>query len=304
MYWPPPTGKRAVSTTSGTPATTASSGLTTTPMPRAPSRRRNPCWRACSLAPTWRRMTRTWWSAGPVPSSAGSIPRRPRSNSSGSATERWRDGARTRRPCRREVAAAADQRSGAHQGRPVFWWVANGSAIPSLLLESGHSHPRPQEYTMDFPKIGNMAPAFTLLNQRGEKVALKDFRGNSNVVLYFYPKAMTPGCTTQACGIRDSKAAFAKLDTVVLGVSPDPFKRLAKFEERDQLNFDLLSDEDHALADKYGVWGPKKFMGREFDGIHRVTFIIGKDGRLKHIMAKVNTKTHHQDVQDWIRDNL
>jgi len=157
---------------------------------------------------------------------------------------------------------------------------------------------------MDFPKIGNMAPAFTLLNQRGEKVALKDFKGNSNVVLYFYPKAMTPGCTTQACGIRDSKAAFAKLDTVVLGVSPDPFKRLAKFEERDQLNFDLLSDEDHALADKYGVWGPKKFMGREFDGIHRVTFIIGKDGRLKHIMAKVNTKTHHQDVQDWIRDNL
>ena len=157
---------------------------------------------------------------------------------------------------------------------------------------------------MEFPKIGNMAPAFTLLNQRGEKISLKDFRGNKNVVLYFYPKAMTPGCTVQACGIRDSKKAFNKLDTVVFGVSPDPVKRLVKFEERDSLNFDLLSDEDHAVADKYGCWGPKKFMGKEYDGIHRVTFIIGKDGRLKHIFGKVNTKTHHEDVQQWIRENL
>ena len=157
---------------------------------------------------------------------------------------------------------------------------------------------------MEFPKIGNMAPAFTLLNQRGEKVSLKSFRDDKNVVLYFYPKAMTPGCTTQACGIRDSKAEFDKLDTVVLGVSPDAYPRLAKFETRDELNFDLLSDEDHAVADKYGVWGPKKFMGREYDGIHRVTFIIGKDGRLKHIFPKVKTKTHHEDVQNWIAENL
>ncbi len=157
---------------------------------------------------------------------------------------------------------------------------------------------------MEYPKIGNMAPAFTLLNQRGEKVSLKDFRGKKHVVLYFYPKAMTPGCTTQACGIRDSRQDFDKLDTVVLGVSPDPVKRLQKFEEKQGLNFDLLSDEDHAVADKYGVWGPKKFMGREFDGIHRNTFIIGKDGRLKHIIPKVKTKTHHQDVQAWIQENL
>lgn len=157
---------------------------------------------------------------------------------------------------------------------------------------------------MEYPKIGNMAPAFTLLNQRGEKVSLKDFRGKKHVVLYFYPKAMTPGCTTQACGIRDSRQDFDKLDTVVLGVSPDPVKRLQKFEEKQGLNFDLLSDEDHAVADKYGVWGPKKFMGREFDGIHRNTFIIGKDGRLKHIIPKVKTKTHHEDVQEWIRENL
>jgi peroxiredoxin Q/BCP len=149
-----------------------------------------------------------------------------------------------------------------------------------------------------------MAPAFTLKNQRDEKVSLKDFKGKKNVVLYFYPKAMTPGCTVQACGIRDSKKAFDKLDTVVFGVSPDAVKRLVKFEERDELNFDLLSDEDHAIADKYGVWGPKKFMGKEFDGIHRMTFIIGKDGRLKHIIEKVKTKSHHEDVQDWIKENL
>lgn len=157
---------------------------------------------------------------------------------------------------------------------------------------------------MELPKIGNMAPAFTLLNQRGEKVSLKDFKGEKNVVLYFYPKAMTPGCTVQACGIRDSEKAFAEADTVVLGVSPDPHSRLAKFRERDNLNFDLLSDEDHATADKYGVWGPKKFMGREYDGIHRITFIIGKDGRLKHVMDKVKTKSHHDDVLAWIKANL
>lgn len=157
---------------------------------------------------------------------------------------------------------------------------------------------------MAFPKIGNLAPAFSLLDQDGKKVALKDFKGKQNVVLYFYPKAMTPGCTTQACGIRDSKAALKKLDTVVLGISPDPVARLGKFIEKQDLNFTLLSDEDHAIAEKYGCWGLKKFMGREFMGILRTTFIIGKDGRLKHVMAKVNTKTHHDDVIGWIKDNL
>lgn len=149
---------------------------------------------------------------------------------------------------------------------------------------------------MSFPKVGSLAPAFSLLNQNGEKVSLKDFRNQKNVVLYFYPKASTPGCTTQACGVRDSQKAFAKLDSVVLGVSPDPQKRLQNFIDKQNLNFDLLSDEDHAIAEKYGAWGLKKFMGREFMGILRTTFIIGKDGKLKHVMAKVNTKTHHDDV--------
>ncbi len=149
---------------------------------------------------------------------------------------------------------------------------------------------------MAFPKIGNMAPAFTLPDQDGNKVSLKQFRDDRNVVLYFYPKAMTPGCTVQACGLRDSSKALAKKDTVVLGVSPDPVARLGKFIDKEQLNFALLSDEDHAVAEKYGAWGLKKFMGREFMGILRTTFIIGKDGRLKHVMDKVKTKTHHDDV--------
>lgn len=154
---------------------------------------------------------------------------------------------------------------------------------------------------MAFPKVGNLAPALTLVNQNGDKVSLKDFKGKKNVVLYFYPKALTPGCITQACGIRDAKKEFAKLDTVVLGVSPDPVKKLQSFIEKKELNFDLLSDEDKTMAEKYGVWGLKKFMGREFMGILRTTFIIGKDGRLKHVMDKVKTKTHHDDVIEIIK---
>lgn len=156
---------------------------------------------------------------------------------------------------------------------------------------------------MTHPKVGNMAPAFSLQDQDGNKVALKDFKGKSNVVLYFYPKAMTPGCTVQACGIRDSKAAFKKLNTVVLGVSPDPVARLPRFIEKQGLNFTLLSDEDHAVAEKYSCWGMKKFMGREFMGLIRTTFIIDKDGRLLQVMDKFKTKTHHEDVIEWLTVN-
>lgn len=156
---------------------------------------------------------------------------------------------------------------------------------------------------MALPKIGNLAPAFTLPDQNGEPRSLKDYRGRL-VVLYFYPKAMTPGCTVQACSLRDSSAELAELGVEVLGVSTDPVARLARFTEKEGLNFTLLSDEDHAVADKYGVWGPKKFMGREFLGLKRTTFIIDGEGRLRHIMEKVRTKTHHDDVLAWIRENL
>ena len=157
---------------------------------------------------------------------------------------------------------------------------------------------------MAMPKIGNKAPAFSKLNQKGEKVSLKDFAGKKNVVLYFYPKAMTPGSTVQACGIRDTKRKFTSKDTVVLGVSPDAPERLQRFIDRDKLNFDLLSDPEHKITEKYGMWGLKKFMGKEYMGVIRSTFIIGKDGKLKHIMDKVKTKTHHDDVLDFIKENL
>lgn len=156
---------------------------------------------------------------------------------------------------------------------------------------------------MPHPKIGNLAPAFTLQDQDGKTVKLQDFRGQ-NVLVYFYPKAMTPGCTVQACGLRDEKAELKKLNTVVLAISPDPVARLKKFAERDGLNFTLLSDEDHAVADKYGVWDLKKFMGREFMGIVRTSFLINAEGRLVDIMDKVKTKTHHDDVLALIRAGL
>jgi peroxiredoxin Q/BCP len=157
---------------------------------------------------------------------------------------------------------------------------------------------------MPFPIVGHMAPSFSLPDQHGKVVSLKDFRGRSNVVVYFYPRAMTPGCTVQACGIRDSQQALAGLDTVVLGISPDPVKKLGRFIEKEGLNFTLLSDEDHAIAEKYGVWALKKFMGKESMGILRTTFFIDQDGRLRHIMDKVKTKTHHDDVLAYVRENM
>lgn len=149
--------------------------------------------------------------------------------------------------------------------------------------------------TLNLPKTGAPAPEFTTVNQNEETVSLKDFRGKK-VILYFYPKAMTPGCTTQACGLRDSKAELEKRNAVALGISPDAPKRLVKFIDKESLNFDLLSDEDHSIADTFGVWGLKKFMGREFDGIHRITFIIDEEGKLARVLEKVKTKSHHDDV--------
>lgn len=155
-----------------------------------------------------------------------------------------------------------------------------------------------------FPKVGNKAPVFSLKNQKGEVVKLKDFAGKKNVVIYFYPKALTPGCTTQACGIRDTQKEFDKRDTVVFGVSPDPVEKLQKFIDKHDLNFDLLSDEDHAIAEKYGVWGLKKFMGKEFMGILRTTFVIDKDSRLVGVLNKFKTSSHHDDLLEFLDDSL
>lgn len=153
---------------------------------------------------------------------------------------------------------------------------------------------------MNTLQVGDKAPLFSLLNQNNETVQLADFLGNKRVLVYFYPKAMTPGCTVQAQGLRDSKEKLNELNTVTFGISPDEVKRLDKFCVRDQLNFDLLSDVDHKVADNFGVWGLKKFMGREYDGIHRLSFLIGLDGNIEHVFNKFKTKDHHEVVLDII----
>jgi thioredoxin-dependent peroxiredoxin len=145
------------------------------------------------------------------------------------------------------------------------------------------------------PALGSVAPSFTLHNQDGQAVSLESFRGQ-NVVVYFYPRAMTPGCTVQACGLRDKKTDLAANGIVVLGISPDAPKALKKFQEKDGLNFDLLSDADHKVAEAYGSWGQKQFMGKTFDGILRQSFLLDKEGRIAHIISKVDTKTHAEDV--------
>ena len=152
-------------------------------------------------------------------------------------------------------------------------------------------------------KLDRIAPVFTLQNQNDETISLKDYRDKKIVVLYFYPKAMTPGCTTQACGLRDYKKELAKLDAVAIGISPDAVEKLKRFDDKYSLDFDLVADLEHKIADKYDVWRLKKFMGKEYMGIVRTTFIIGKDGKLKKIMDKFKTKSHHQDVIELLKQN-
>jgi len=143
--------------------------------------------------------------------------------------------------------------------------------------------------------IGAPAPQFSLQNQAGDTISLSDLKGKK-VVVYFYPKALTPGCTDQACGLRDTQAELAERNAVVLGLSPDPVAKLAKFQEKHGLNFDLLSDEDHAVAEAFGVWQLKKFMGKEYMGVVRTTFIIDEQGNLANILDKFKTKTHHETL--------
>ncbi|MED7788127.1 thioredoxin-dependent thiol peroxidase [Francisella sp. 19X1-34] len=149
---------------------------------------------------------------------------------------------------------------------------------------------------------GQLAPNFKLENQNNEEVSLSDFKGKKNVLIYFYPKAMTPGCTIQSIGLSSISDKLAKLDTVVLGISPDAPKRLKKFEERDNLTVQLLSDEDHKVAEQFGVWGEKKFMGKVYDGIHRISFFIDKDGKINHVFNKFKTKDHHEIVLEYIEN--
>jgi len=142
---------------------------------------------------------------------------------------------------------------------------------------------------------GQLAPDFTLTSDSGDSVRLSSLRGKP-VVLYFYPKDDTPGCTKQACGIRDAYGEFERAGAVVLGVSPDDEASHVEFKEKYGLPFTLLADTGHEVADEYGVWGEKKYLGRSYMGVNRSTFVIDADGKVKKVMHDVEPDTHADDV--------
>jgi len=142
---------------------------------------------------------------------------------------------------------------------------------------------------------GDTAPDFTLPDQHGDPVSLSGLQGKT-VVLYFYPKADTPGCTVQACGVRDHRADYEQADAVVLGVSPDPPKKIAKFDDKFGLGFPLLGDEDHSVAEAYGVWVEKSMYGRKYMGNERTTFVIAPDGKIREVFQSVKPAEHDELV--------
>jgi peroxiredoxin Q/BCP len=144
-------------------------------------------------------------------------------------------------------------------------------------------------------KEGDQAPTFTVATSGGGKISLADYLGK-NVILYFYPRDDTPGCTKEACAFRDGFAAFKKKGAVIFGVSPDSVKSHDKFVEKFKLPFTLLADEDKKIVEAYGVWGEKSFMGRKYLGVYRVTFLIGKDGKIRKIWPTVKPEEHAAEV--------
>ncbi|WP_430400827.1 thioredoxin-dependent thiol peroxidase [Flavobacterium sp.] len=146
-------------------------------------------------------------------------------------------------------------------------------------------------------KIGDKAPNFSALDQNGKQHSLIDYKGKK-LVVFFYPKASTPGCTAEACDLRDNFERFKANNYELLGVSADNAKRQANFIEKNNLPFALLADEDKSVIEAFGVWGPKKFMGKEYDGIHRTTFVIDENGILTDVIDKVKTKEHASQILD------
>jgi peroxiredoxin Q/BCP len=148
---------------------------------------------------------------------------------------------------------------------------------------------------------GTPAPDFALADETGTVRRLADFRGQT-VVLYFYPKDDTPGCTTEACNFRDDYSAYQQAGVTILGVSPDSPKSHAKFKQKFQLPFSLLADEDHAVCEAYNVWGPKKFMGKEYMGVLRTTFVIDPEGKVKKVFENVKPADHSAEVLAAVRE--
>jgi peroxiredoxin Q/BCP len=152
--------------------------------------------------------------------------------------------------------------------------------------------------------IGKSAPAFNLPSSESREIGLSEFRGKKTIVLYFYPRADTPGCTKEACGFRDALADYDKAHIAVLGISPDATKPVEKFAQKFHLNFPLLADADHSIADAYGVWQEKSMYGKKYFGVARTTFVIGTDGKVKHVFEKVKPEGHDRQVLVWVKESL
>ncbi|MDF7669672.1 thioredoxin-dependent thiol peroxidase [Orbaceae bacterium ESL0721] len=150
-------------------------------------------------------------------------------------------------------------------------------------------------------KAGDIAPHFSLPDQDGELVDSNDYK-DQHILIYFYPKAMTPGCTVQACNLRDSFEDFKKYDVAVIGISTDKPEKLSKFTEKELLNFTLLSDENHEISEAFGVWGEKSFMGKTYNGIHRISFLISKDGKIEKVFDNFKTSNHHEVVLNYLKE--
>ena len=151
-------------------------------------------------------------------------------------------------------------------------------------------------------QVGSKIPKVKLPASTGQTVDLSDYK-DKRVVLYFYPRADTPGCTKEACGFRDAIATYKKLDVPVFGISPDPIGDVTKFAEKFKLNFPLLADEDHAVTEKFGVWQEKSMYGKKYWGAARTTFIISPDGKVEHVFEKVKPEGHDQEVLEYLRSH-
>ncbi|MDU7044144.1 MAG: glycine cleavage system transcriptional repressor [Enterobacter roggenkampii] len=171
----------------------------------------------------------------------------------------------------------------------------DASTVPTLFIQITAHSPASQD-------ASNIEQKFSLPDQDGEQVNLTDFQGQ-RVLVYFYPKAMTPGCTVQACGLRDNMDELKKVGVEVLGISTDKPEKLSRFAEKELLNFTLLSDEDHQVCEQFGVWGEKTFMGKTYDGIHRISFLIDADGKVEHVFDDFKTSNHHDVVLNWLKES-
>ena len=150
---------------------------------------------------------------------------------------------------------------------------------------------------MNILKAGDKVPDFSAKDQDGNTISLSDYRGKK-LIVFFYPRANTPGCTAEACNLRDNYSALQSQGYQLLGVSEDSQKKQANFKNKFEFPFPLLADEDHTVIETFGVWGPKKFMGKEYDGLHRTTFLINEEGIIDHVIEKVKTKDHAAQILD------